>query len=124
MFNLTSRSNSPVKLASVVVSPSKVGRRGLRCQATLTNEGLIPTALQIARRVKIVRPDSCTIRLAPGQELVKTADGRNQSSDIEIGWLKAGESKTVAWQVKGAGTASLSVSSTRGGIDRRDVAIK
>jgi hypothetical protein len=78
----------------------------------------------VAKRVKIVRPDTCTIRLAPGQELVNTAGGRNQSAVIEIGWLKAGESKTVSWQVKGAGTVTVAAASTRGGVDRKEVAIK
>ena len=125
MFNLyLAQQLAQVKLASVTASPSTAGAGVFDVNATVTNEGLIPTALDIAKRVKIVRPDACTIRLAPGQELVKTAEGRNQAAAIEIGWLKAGESKTVTWQVKGAGTATVTASSTRGGVDRRDVAMK
>ena len=125
MFNLyLAQQLAQVKLASVTVSPSNAGAGVFDVTATVTNEGLIPTALDIAKRVKIVRPDACTVRLAPGQELLKTAEGRNQAAAIEIGWLKAGESKTVTWQVKGAGTATVTASSTRGGVDRRDVAIK
>jgi hypothetical protein len=55
---------------------------------------------------------------------VKTAEGRNQPATIEIGWLKPGESKMVTWQVKGAGTVTVSAASTRGGVDRKDVAVK
>jgi hypothetical protein len=125
MFNLyLAQQLAQVRLAPVSVSPSQSGAGVFDVAATVTNEGLIPTALDVARRIKIVRPDACAIRLAPGQELVKTAEGRNQPATVEIGWLKPGESKTVTWQVKGPGTAMVTVSSTRGGIDRKDVAIR
>ena len=125
MFNLyLAQQLAQVKVASVTASPSAAGAGVFDVTATVTNEGLIPTALEVAKRVKIVRPDACTIRLAPGQELVKAAGGRNPNPTIEIGWLKAGESKTVTWQVKGAGTATVAIASTRGGVDRRDVAVK
>ena len=91
---------------------------------TVTNEGQMPTALEIAKRVKIVRPDACTLVLAGGQELLQAPQGRRQQRPvIEIGWLKAGETKTVTWQVKGTGKATVNVASTRGGIDRREVTI-
>jgi hypothetical protein len=125
MFNLyLAQQLAQVKLASVAASPSKSGVGVFDVTATVTNEGLIPTALEVAKRVKIVRPDACTIRLAAGQELVKSAAGRIQSTTIEIGWLKPGESKTVTWQVKGPGTATVSAASTRGGTDRKDVAVQ
>jgi hypothetical protein len=38
--------------------------------------------------------------------------------------LKPGESGTVTWLVKGAGTATVSIASTRGGVDRKDVVVK
>jgi hypothetical protein len=125
MFNLyLAQQLAQVKIASVTVSPSASGAGVYEVKAVVTNEGLIPTALDIAKRVKIVRPDSCTIHLGPGQELAKTADGRAQRPAIDIGWLKPGESKTVTWQVKGAGAATVAVASTRGGVDRREVAVK
>jgi hypothetical protein len=125
MFNLyLAQQLAQVKIASVTVSPSASGAGVYEVKAVVTNEGLIPTALDIAKRVKIVRPDSCTIHLGSGQELAKTADGRAQRPAIDIGWLKPGESKTVTWQVKGAGAATVAVASTRGGVDRRDVAVK
>jgi hypothetical protein len=125
MFNLyLAQQLAQVKLVSVTASPSKSAAGVFDIKATVTNEGLIPTALEVAKRVKIVRPDACAIRLAGGQELVKTADGRSQTATIEIGWLKPGESKTVAWQVKGPGTATVSASSTRGGVDRKELTIK
>jgi hypothetical protein len=125
MFNLfLARQLAQVKIASATTSPSKAGAGVAEVKVTVTNEGLIPTALEVAKRVKIVRPDACAIRLAAGQELVKTPDGKAQSATIEIGWLKPGESKSVTWQVKGPGTATVTASSTRGGVDRTDVAVK
>jgi hypothetical protein len=125
MFNLyLAQQLAQVRIATVAATPSRAGGGVFEVRATVTNEGLIPTALDIATRVKIVRPDACSIRLAAGQELVKAADGKNPSATIEIGWLKPGESRTVTWQVKGAGTAAVAVASTRGGVDRRDVVIQ
>jgi hypothetical protein len=112
-----------VRLVSVAAAPAAAATGVTEVRATVTNEGLMPTALDVAKRVKIVRPDSCSIRLAAGQELAKTADGRTQSPTIEIGWLKPGESRTVTWLVKGAGTATVSIASTRGGVDRKDVVV-
>jgi len=125
MFNLyLAQQLAQVRVVAAGSTPSRSGAGVFDVKATVTNEGLIPTALEIATRVKIVRPDTCTIRLAPGQELVKTAEGRNQAAAIEIGWLKPGESKSVTWQVKGPGNATVAVSSTRGGTDRREVAVR
>ena len=125
LFNLyLAQQLAQVKIASVAAAPARAAAGVTEVRATVTNQGLMPTALDVAKRVKIVRPDACSIRLAAGQELVKTADGRNQSPTIEIGWLKPGESRTVTWLVKGAGTATVSIASTRGGVDRKDVVIK
>jgi hypothetical protein len=90
----------------------------------VTNEGQMPTALEIAKRVKIVRPDTCTLALSAGQELLKAPQGKPQQRlATEIGWLKAGETKTVTWQVKGTGKVTANLSSTRGGVDRKDVQV-
>jgi hypothetical protein len=140
MFNLyLAQQLAQVRLTSVTAAPPKPvpqvkGQAAAKpvppaddvfdVQATVTNEGLIPTALEMAKRVKIVRPDTFAIRLAPGQELVKPAAGKPaQRLTIEIGWLKPGETKTVSWQVKGAGKATVTVGSTRGGVDKKDIEI-
>jgi hypothetical protein len=92
---------------------------------TVTNEGRMPTALEIAQRVKMVRPDTCTITLAKGQELVQPAQGQpRQRAAIEIGWLKPGETRRVTWQVKGTGQVKVAIGSTRGGTDARPLEIK
>jgi hypothetical protein len=125
LFNLyLAQQLAQVTIASVAAAPARAAAGVTEVRATVTNQGLMPTALDVAKRVKIVRPDACSIRLAAGQELVKTADGKNQSPTIEIGWLKPGESRTVTWLVKGAGTATVSIASTRGGVDRKDVVVR
>ena len=92
---------------------------------TVTNDGKMPTALDIAKRVKMVRPDTCTITLAKGQELVPPAAGEaRQRAAIEIDWLKPGETKSVKWQVIGAGKIKVAVASTRGGLDSKEIELK
>jgi hypothetical protein len=91
---------------------------------TVANEGKMPTALEIAKRVKMVRPDTCTITLAKGQELLPPAAGAaRQRTTIEIDWLKPGETRSVKWQVKGTGTIKVAVGSTRGGLDSRELTL-
>jgi hypothetical protein len=128
LFNLyLARQLPQVKLASVTATPARgvpASENVFDVQVTVTNEGLLPTALEIAKRVKIVRPDTLALTLASGQELVKPGAGKPaQQRLIELGSLKPGESRTVSWQVKGAGKAAVAISSTRGGVDRRDVTV-
>jgi hypothetical protein len=78
----------------------------------------------MAKRVKMVKPDVVSVRLATGQELVKTPDGKAQPAAQEIGWLKPGETRTVRWQVSGAGTATVTIASTRGGVDQKGIDLK
>ncbi len=93
-------------------------------ELTVTNEGKMPTALEIAKRVKMVRPDTCTIALAKGQELVQPAEGQpRQRTAIEVDWLNPGEKKTVKWQIKGDGEVTVAIGSTRGGTDSRKLAL-
>jgi hypothetical protein len=128
LFNLYLAQQLPqVRVLSAAAAPARgvpPADELFDVQVTVTNEGLMPTSLEVARRVKMVKPDAVEIALAKGQELAKPAAGKTaQRATIEIGWLKPGESRTVAWQVKGKGKASVTVGSTRGGVDRRDLAI-
>jgi hypothetical protein len=124
LFNLYLAQQLPqVRLAGVTVARAKgvaAAENVFDVTAVVVNEGLMPTALEMAKRVKIVRPDAFTITLAQGQELAKPATGKPQQRIVEIGSLKAGETKSVTWQVKGTGTVTVGFSSTRGGVDRRE----
>ena len=122
MFNLYLAQQLPqVRIVSAAVKPASDGTFDV--ELTVTNEGRIPTALDIAQRVKMVRPDSCSIVLAKGQELVQPAEkgAARQRAAIEIDWLKPGERKSVKWRVKGTGRATVTVGSTRGGTDSREI---
>jgi hypothetical protein len=88
-----------------------------------TNDGFLPTALEMAKRVKIVRPDTAVVRLTgKGVELAKDVRARQ-----EIGSLKSGERKEIRWKVKVTGRegteAEVTFSSTRGGIAKKTLKI-
>jgi len=82
--------------------------------ATVVNSGFLPTALKMADRIKIVRPDNLTVTLPAGMTL---ASGTPRQ---EIPYLQGGEKREVKWKVKMAagatGEAEFVFSSTRGGL--------
>lgn len=139
-FNLWMAQQLPQVRIVGTKNTAVAGQPGVfRVEMTVTNEGKMPTALEIAKRVKMVRPDTCSIELAKGQELVpppappatkaparkgaavETAPSPNAA--VEIGWLKPGETRTVAWLVKGAGDTTVKIGSTRGGVHSMRVGI-
>jgi hypothetical protein len=122
MFNLLLAKSLPqVKIVSAGTKPVKKEADTFEIVAVFTNEGFLPTALKMADRVKIVRPDAATVRLPPGAELV----GVRARQDI--GFLQQNEKKEVRWKVKikpgTAGEAEVSILSTRGGVARTGVKI-
>jgi hypothetical protein len=126
MFNLYLAGQLPqVRLVSAAARPGAAAGVS-EVEMIVTNEGKMPTALDIAQRVKMVRPDTCTIALAKGQELVQPADGRQprQRTAIEIDWLKPGETKRARWLVKGPGRVTVTIGSTRGGSDSRELDLR
>ncbi|HSA95197.1 MAG TPA: peptidase, partial [Acidobacteriota bacterium] len=123
LFNLFLAQSLPqVKIVSAAVKPVKKETDTVEITAVFTNEGFLPTALKMADRVKIVRPDAVSVRLPSGAELVKGVAARQ-----EIGYLKGGETKEIRWKVKvkpgTAGEAEVSILSTRGGVARTTVKI-
>ena len=145
MFNVWMAQQLPqVKIVSAAAKPAGDGVYDVT--VTVTNEGLMPTALEMAKRVKMVRPDRVTLELATGQSIVRpegapAPGGRRGGRGMmgfggpggtpatprateDIGWLKAGETKTVTFKVKGTGSAKVTIGSTRGGVDTTTVDIK
>jgi hypothetical protein len=119
IFNLFLAKSLPqARIVSAVAKPVKKEPGVIEITAVFTNEGFIPTALEMASRVKIVRPDLAEIKLA-GAEL---AGGK---ASREIGVLKSGETKEARWKVKitdpSKFEAEVSLRSTRGGIDKKTV---
>jgi hypothetical protein len=122
LFNLLMAKSLPqVKIVSAEVRPVKKEVDTFEIVAVFTNEGFLPTALEMADRVKIVRPDAASVRLPAGVELVKDRARR------DIGFLKQNERKEVRWKIKvkpgTAGEAEVSILSTRGGVARTAVKI-
>lgn len=122
LFNLLLAQSLPqMKILSTEVKPVKKEPGAFEIVAVFTNEGFLPTALQMADRVKIVRPDAASVRLPAGVELV---DARARQ---ETGFLKQNEKKEVRWKIKvkpgTTGEAEVSILSTRGGVARTTVKI-
>jgi len=122
LFNLFMAKSLPqVKILSAEIKPVKKEADTFEVVAVFTNEGFLPTALKMADRVKIVRPDTAEVRLPAGAEFVGVR-GRQ-----DIGFLKQNEKKEVRWKVKikpgTAGEADVAILSTRGGIARTKVKI-
>ncbi len=122
LFNLMLAGSLPqVKVVSTGVKPVKKEADTFEITAVFTNEGFLPTALKMAERVKIVRPDAASVRLPAGAELV----GVRARQDI--GFINQNEKKEVRWKIKvkpgTAGEAEVSILSTRGGVARATVKI-
>jgi hypothetical protein len=123
-FNLLlARSLPHVRVVSLDSRPVKKEPGFYEIVGVFTNDGFLPTALEMAKRVKIVRPDAALLRITgKGAELAKETLARQ-----EIGFLKPGERKEVRWKVKAAGPdavdAEVTLSSTRGGVARKTIKI-
>lgn len=123
MFNLMLAGSLPqVKILSVDVRPFKKEADTFEIVAVFTNEGFLPTALEMAKRVKIVRPDQAVITLPEkGIELVES------KKSIELGSLKSGEKKEARWKIrlvdKEGQEVEVAILSTRGGIEKRKAKI-
>ncbi|MDH4195815.1 MAG: M14 family metallopeptidase [Candidatus Aminicenantes bacterium] len=120
LFNLLLAKSLPQgKLVSVEVKPVRREAGFVEVTAVVTNEGFLPTALEMAKRVKIVRPDTVELRLK-GAELAAGMTARQ-----EVDSLRSQELRTVKWKVKVAGEglaeAEVVYSSTRGGVDQKKV---
>jgi len=128
-FNLFLARHLPqIRIAGVKTESLEPGLHSI--QLSFTNTGHLPTALAQAQLVKIVRPDTAKIKFP--QELldagkVQVVEPSLRSKDIEAGWLDPGQTRTVAWKVRLKDLdrikVKVSIHSTRGGVDRRDVTI-
>ena len=123
MFNLLLAKSLPrARVASADARPLKKGPGVFEVTAVFTNEGFLPTALEMARRVKVVKPDRAEISFDG-----KDAEIVEGQTSLELGYLQPGEKKEVKWKVrtlKAAGAEfEISVLSTRGGVDKKKLAI-
>ena len=122
MFNLYMAKSLPrVEIADAQVRTVRPSADSAthEIRVTVRNTGRLPTALEQAKRVKIVRPDRLTAQ--PGGTGTRVV-GRTQEF-----WLGGNETRSVTLRVK-AGDAgpgrkvTLRLLSTRGGVAEREVA--
>lgn len=122
MFNLYLAQSLPqVEITNVAVVAARAARDSAthEVRVTVRNGGRLPTALEQAKRAKIVRPDVLTARMPQGS--ATRVIGRAPEF-----WLGAGETRVVTLRVKAGTEASdraftVRLSSTRGGIAEREV---
>lgn len=122
LFNLLLAKSLPqVKILSLDARPLPIKGR-FEIRAVFTNVGFLPTALEMAKRVKIVRPDSARIRFP--RDGIKLVDG---AETVDLGYLKSQEKKEVRWEVgienDGVRNVEISIHSTRGGVQTRTIEI-
>jgi hypothetical protein len=122
MFNIFLWKSLPrVKVTGGSLKPAKKAKDMYELTVTLVNEGYLPTALKMADRVKVVRPDNVSVRLPSGIEL------SGSRARQEIPFLQGGQKTDVRWTVKMAkpvaGDVDVTFSSTRGGVIKGKVKI-
>lgn len=123
-FNLYMAKSLPrIEITNAAISPVAAGAADSathEVRVTVRNSGLIPTALEIAQRVKAVRPDMVMARFANGS-------GSRTVGRQEEFHLDGGETRTVTVRVRrGANDRSdgfaIRAVSTRGGVAERRIA--
>ncbi len=122
-FNFLLAGSLPhVKIVSASAKPARREPGVYEVEAVVTNEGFLPTALEMAKRVKIVRPDAAELKIEG-----KTAELAAGAAEQEIGSLKSGEMRTVRWKIKVSDpekfAAEIVFRSTRGGVAKAKVAL-
>lgn len=124
MFNLYMAMSLPqVELTDVRVNALRAAKDSAthEVRVTVRNSGRLPTALEQAKKIKMVRPDQVTALFGRGS--ASRALGRPPEF-----WLAGGETRTVTLRIK-AGTAeadralTLRLTSTRGGVAERAVTL-
>jgi hypothetical protein len=120
-FNLFLFKSLPLlKVQGGALKPVKKEKDVYELTVKVANTGFLPTALKMADRVKIVRPDSVSVSLPAGVEIV----GRTRQ---EIGYLQGGETRDVVFKVRMAqpvsGEIGVTLASTRGGVAKGTVKI-
>jgi hypothetical protein len=121
LFNLYMAMSLPkVEITNARVTAVRNAEDGAthEVQVTVRNTGRIPTALEQAKQVKIVRPDNVTARFAgPGSRVL------GQAPQF---WLGGNDTQTITLRIVAGDTPAsrqmtLRLSSTRGGIAEREV---
>jgi hypothetical protein len=123
MFNLFLAKSLPqVKIVSVDVRPVKKEADVYEIAAVFTNEGFLPTALEMAKRVKIVTPDQAEISFQDKD--IELVEGKKK---VELGHIQSREKREARWKIKAArkdgAEVEIAIRSTRGGVEKKKVMI-
>jgi hypothetical protein len=118
MFNLYMAQSLPrIEIASATVARAAAGSDATHeITVVVRNSGRLPTALEQAKRVKIVRPDRLVVQAGGGSST------RVVGGQPEMFWLDGMESRTFTIRVQATGTSpadrqlTLRALSTRGGV--------
>jgi hypothetical protein len=122
MFNLYMAQSLPkIEITGATVTAARASRDSAthEIRVTIRNTGRIPTALEQAKRVKIVRPDQ-VVAVTP------SGSGTRVVGETPEFFLAGGETRTVTLRVRaGSGPADRKLTvralSTRGGVAEREV---
>jgi hypothetical protein len=122
MFNLDLALATPrVEIVDVAVAAVRASSDSAthEVKVTVRNTGLLPTALEQAKRVHIVKPDRIVLAANEGSSV------RTIGRDAEF-WLAGNETRTVTVRAKTTAGAALKVRllSTRGGVAEREVTVR
>ncbi len=133
LFNLMLAKHLPQsEITSVKVNPGKE-KNVFKIEVEFTNTGYLPTALEQAKLVKIVKPDR--VRLEFDKELVKDKKNKKveiilpgtKNKDMECGWTIKDEKKKVIFKVKlndiNNAECKVHLLSTRGGKVTKEINI-
>jgi murein tripeptide amidase MpaA len=133
MFNVLLAKHLPqIEITAVNVKPADE-KKVYDIEVSFTNIGYLPTALEQAQLVKIVKPDR--VRLEFDKELNRDKKNKKveilipaiQNKDVELGRTKNGETKTARLKVKLNGIKSaectVHVLSSRGGHLTKEITI-
>jgi murein tripeptide amidase MpaA len=123
MFNLMLAKSLPqVKIVSVKSERVQGEKDTYKINAVFTNQGFLPTALEMAKRIKIVKPDYVELKFSEKEMEIIEGESR-----IELGFLKSHEEKNVTWRIKAIdkaiGDIEISIHSTRGGVERKKISL-
>jgi hypothetical protein len=122
-FNLYMAMSLPrVEITDVKVAAARASKDSAthEVRVTVRNTGRLPTALEQAKKVKIVRPDRIVA------EFGKDSKSRQAGRPPEF-WLAGNETRSITVRVKvaaGDSTATIKLLSTRGGVAERQVSLR
>lgn len=118
LFNLYLAKSLPQVEIVSADARADIKESAYQIRAVFKNSGFLPTSLEMARKIKIVRPDWAEITFL--SEGIMLIEGLTR---VDLGYLDPGEKKEVIWRVltesHGEKNVEISIHSTRGGVKKK-----